>query len=512
MKRISVVLIAGFLIFVSAQMAMAGKSDKLSEKTPGNINLSKYILGPGDKLEIKVYRNDDLYFTQQIDASGKISYPLLGEIQAAGLTPYALKMKLTHGLSKFFKDPQVMINVTAYQSNTITVIGNVSTPGVFTIDHSPTILEIISRSGSFKSNADKSHVMVIRKQDGTSTVLKLDLKKALEGDRSQDILLVKDDVVYVPSDINKVIVLGAVTNPGTVILDKEIDDTPMSLLEVITKAGGFTPNADRSGVVVIRKDNEQTITKKYDLKQLLEKGDISQNVMALKGDIIFVPKIEKKIVVMGEISQPGTIQFETPPTVTELLSKAGGFTTNAGRNNILIIRNNKGVSQLISVNIEKTLEQGDATQNPLLQDGDIVYVPREDKRVLVLGEVTTPGYYNLYSKMTVIDAISKSGGLTKNADEKKIVVVRQKAMKIINVRDILRKGELDQNMELQNGDIVYAPMTSIANFESFLSHINTIFFSFTQVSGPIVLWPQIKSAVQDKSNTTSISIPVGGSK
>ena len=112
MKKTVIFLIAGIFIVICSHTVIAGKNNAHVKKSSEDFSLSNYILGPGDKLEIKVYRNDELSFTQQIDSSGKISYPLLGTIQAAGLTPYALKIELTHGLSKFFKDPQVMINVT----------------------------------------------------------------------------------------------------------------------------------------------------------------------------------------------------------------------------------------------------------------------------------------------------------------------------------------------------------------------------------------------------------------
>jgi len=510
MRKTIVLSIIGAFIFTSTFSFAGDKNNAPVTGTAEDFNLSNYILGPGDKLEIKVYRNEELDFTQQIDSSGKIGYPLLGDLQVAGLTPFTLKKKLVNGLSKFFKDPQVMINVTAYQSNTITVIGNVNTTGVITINHQPKLLEIISRSGGFSSNADKTNVIVIRKRQSDSIVLKLNLKKALEGDNTQDILLMKNDIVYVPSDINKVIVLGEVTTPGTVVLDKEISEAPISLLEVITRAGGFGAKADRSGVVIIRKeDGDQTETKKYNIKKLLESGDLNQNVTVLKGDIVFVPKIEKRIVVMGEVTTPGTIVFETQLNIMELLSKSNGFTLNANKNNVLLIRNDKDNPQLISMDIEKALEQGDSSQNIVLQDGDIVYVPRDSKRVIVLGEVMTPGYQIYITPMTILDVISKSGGLLKTADEEKVIVVRQGAVRIINIKNILIKGDIDQNIILQNGDIVYAPMTNIAEFETVMHHVTNLFSSFTQIASPVVIWPQVKAAIQDKSNTTTVSIPLG---
>ncbi|WP_028324523.1 SLBB domain-containing protein [Desulfatirhabdium butyrativorans] len=513
MRKILILSIVGMFLAI-ALAAAAGNKKAMPQGNPAeDFYLSNYILGPGDKLEIRVYRNDDLDFTQQIDSSGMISYPLLGDLHVAGLTPNELKKKLTIGLSKFLKDPQVMVNLTAYQSNIITVIGNVNSPGVISIDHQPKLLEVISRSGGFTSDADKANVIVVRKKQTESSVMKLNLKKALEGDASQDIWLVKNDVVYVPSDMNKVVVLGEVSSPGSVELEKEINEAPMTLVEVITKAGGFASNADKSGVVLIRKSGADRVdTRKYDVRKFLENGNLDQNAPVGKGDIVFVPKLERKIVVMGEVTNPGVVEFDRNMHVVEVLSKCGGFTSNANKNSIMLIRKSKDTPQFMSLDIEKALEKGEGNQNALLEDGDMVYVPRDSKRVIVLGEVKTPGYYTFVTSLTLVDAIGKSGGLLDTADTEKIVLVRQGATQVLNVKSILRNGDIAQNIALQNGDLIYAPPSSIAQFETFLSHITKVFSSVTQIYAPVILWPQFVSGLKNESNSPTFSIPVGGSQ
>jgi protein involved in polysaccharide export with SLBB domain len=502
------------VFFAVGMEAAAGDKKALPQASPAeDFYLSNYILGPGDRLEIRVYRNDDLDFTQQIDSSGMISYPLLGDLRVAGLTPNELKKKLTAGLSRFLKDPQVMINLTAYQSNIITVIGNVGSPGVISIDHQPKLLEVISRSGGFTSDADKANVIVVRKKQSESMVLRQNLKKALEGDVSQDIWLMKNDVVYVPSDMNKVTVLGEVSSPGTVELEKEVGEAPMTLVEVITKAGGFSSNADKSGVVLIRKSGAGRVdTQKYDVRKFLENGHSDQNASVGKGDIVFVPKLERKIVVMGEVTNPGSVEFDRKIHVVEVLSKCGGFTSNANKNNVVLIRKGKDAPQFLSMDIEKALENGEGSQNAMLEDGDIVYVPRDSKRVIVLGEVKTPGYYTFITPITLLDAIGKSGGLLDTADTEKIVLIRQGAVQLLNVKNILQQGDINQNITLNNGDLVYAPPSSIAQFETFLSHITKVFSSVTQIYAPVILWPQFVSGLKNESNSPTFSIPVGGSQ
>jgi protein involved in polysaccharide export with SLBB domain len=253
-------------------------------------------------------------------------------------------------------------------------------------------------------------------------------------------------------------------------------------------------------------------TQKYDVRKFLENGHSDQNASVGKGDIVFVPKLERKIVVMGEVTNPGSVEFDRKIHVVEVLSKCGGFTSNANKNNVVLIRKGKDAPQFLSMDIEKALENGEGSQNAMLEDGDIVYVPRDSKRVIVLGEVKTPGYYTFITPITLLDAIGKSGGLLDTADTEKIVLIRQGAVQLLNVKNILQQGDINQNITLNNGDLVYAPPSSIAQFETFLSHITKVFSSVTQIYAPVILWPQFVSGLKNESNSPTFSIPVGGSQ
>ena len=96
-----------------------------SEEKTKEIKLTEFILGPGDIVEITVYRHDDLKKTVQVDTSGKITYPLVGDIQAGGFSIFQLRDKIRDGLSEYIKDPQVSISVTAVQSQKVYVLGEV---------------------------------------------------------------------------------------------------------------------------------------------------------------------------------------------------------------------------------------------------------------------------------------------------------------------------------------------------------------------------------------------------
>ena len=301
----------------------------------------------------------------------------------------------------------------------------------------------------------------------------------------------KDDIVYVPSESNKLIVLGEVTTPGSVSLEREFTESPMSVLDVIAKVGGFSTNADRTQVLVIRKDGEKIETKKIDIKKILEEGNIDQKLIVKKSDIIFVPKSEKRITVLGEVKSPGNISFESPIYLLEVIAKAGGFSMNANKNNVMLIRNGNKTSTVMVLNPQRMIETGDTSQNPVLQNEDVVFVPFENKRVIVLGEVTTPGYYSYTEPLNVLDAIGKAGGFLSRANRNNVFVARKGEIKKFTIEKILKHGIWDENTILQNGDLVYVSTNFITDVEDVLGHISRIFQTVSSVISPFSVWESL---------------------
>lgn len=160
---------------------------------------TEYILGPGDKIEIAVYRHDELTKTFLISPSGKIIYPLLGEMQIAGLTILGLKEKITDGLLKYIIDPKVGVNLISVQSYTLTVLGEVTKPGYYNFNPPLTILEAISMAGGFTEKADRNKVMLIRSDSDKPQLKTINFKKVLkEADFTRNILVQKGDIICVP--------------------------------------------------------------------------------------------------------------------------------------------------------------------------------------------------------------------------------------------------------------------------------------------------------------------------
>ena len=180
--------------------ATEGTVSPLSEEIPTEIKVNEFILGPGDKIEIIVYRHDDLKRTVQIDTSGKITYPLVGDIQAGGLSIFQVRDRIRDGLLKYIIDPQVSIGVTTVQSQKVVVLGEVNSPGLFNLDSPLTSLEAISKAGGFTVGAKKKNVLLIRGGLKKHEFITLNIDKFLsEHDMTQDVSLKSGDIIYVPA-------------------------------------------------------------------------------------------------------------------------------------------------------------------------------------------------------------------------------------------------------------------------------------------------------------------------
>lgn len=164
------------------------------------LKVSEFILGVGDTIDIYVYRNDDLKRTVKIDTSGKIMFPLIGDVQAAGKDIFILRNDMQKSLAKYLFDPQVTVSVTSVQSQKIMVLGEVSKPGIFTLDRQINVMEAISTAGGMTNDAKLNNVLLIRRKQDKPNIVSLDLKKAFkEGDLSQNMVLQSGDIVYLPA-------------------------------------------------------------------------------------------------------------------------------------------------------------------------------------------------------------------------------------------------------------------------------------------------------------------------
>lgn len=159
----------------------------------------QYRINPGDVLEIHVWKDDGMSGKILVPPDGIIAYPLIGSLQAAGLTVRDLEEKFSRGLKKYLPDTPVTVSLAASQSLTAYVIGKVNNPGQFPIKLDTNIMQILAMAGGLNPYADSKNILVLRKQDGRDTKLIFNYNEVEKGKNlEQNIVLKRGDVVVVP--------------------------------------------------------------------------------------------------------------------------------------------------------------------------------------------------------------------------------------------------------------------------------------------------------------------------
>lgn len=171
---------------------VAGKTEK-TRKT------LEYIIGNGDVLLIKVWQNTDLDDEVIVRPDGRISFTLIGDVTATGLTINEFRNDLTVKLKEFIRNPQVSVSIKAIGGKKVIVLGQVRQPGVYQLTGTKTILEAVSLAGGFTEHAVVSSVMLVEGGFEKPEPKRLNLTKALErADISDNVALKTDDMIYVP--------------------------------------------------------------------------------------------------------------------------------------------------------------------------------------------------------------------------------------------------------------------------------------------------------------------------
>jgi polysaccharide biosynthesis/export protein len=158
---------------------------------------SHYVIGPEDVLQIEVWREKNLSGAVTVRMDGKISLPLIYDVQAAGLTPQELQENLAKKLKEFVENPDVSVTVTEANSFKVYVSGQVKTPGVFKLRTETNLLQIISMAGGFTDWANPKKILIIRKANGGEKRIIANHKKMTDG--KEPIMVLKPgDTVIVP--------------------------------------------------------------------------------------------------------------------------------------------------------------------------------------------------------------------------------------------------------------------------------------------------------------------------
>lgn len=158
-----------------------------------------YVIGEEDSLSISVWKEPDLSRSVPVRPDGKISLPLLNDVQATGLTPMQLADSITAKLRKFIADPQVTVIVNSIQSRRFFVLGEVGRVGSYPLLHGMTLLQALSGAGGFTQFANPKKIYLMRTENGKQVRYLFNYKDALQGKNpEQNIEIKPGDTIVVP--------------------------------------------------------------------------------------------------------------------------------------------------------------------------------------------------------------------------------------------------------------------------------------------------------------------------
>lgn len=180
----------------AAQSATADASAAAQKTATADPN---YIIGAQDVLDISVWKEADVSRVVPVRPDGKISLPLLNDVQAAGLTPAQLAAQITVSLKKFVTNPQVTVIVTAINSQRVYISGEVTRPGAFPLQPGMNVIQGLSSAGGFTQFAKTKSIYVLRLEDGKQQKYPVNYKDVISGKHpEQNILLRAGDTIIVP--------------------------------------------------------------------------------------------------------------------------------------------------------------------------------------------------------------------------------------------------------------------------------------------------------------------------
>jgi polysaccharide biosynthesis/export protein len=158
-----------------------------------------YVIQPNDMLEIFVWKEPDLTRKVLVRPDGRISFPLVQDLQASGISPAELKVQVEKKLSEFLSAPEVTVIIDAIQSYKVYVLGKVQKPGVVSVEKPVTVLQALALAGGFQDFAKDQEMTVIRSYGKENILFEFNYREVIKGKRSeQNITLRAGDVVIVP--------------------------------------------------------------------------------------------------------------------------------------------------------------------------------------------------------------------------------------------------------------------------------------------------------------------------
>lgn len=257
---------------------------------PNTPNIPTNIaIGDGDLLNIVVFDTPELTTSVRVSQTGEVNLPVLGMINLGGLTTIEASLKIEEELRTrhLILDPHVTVFISEYASQGATIMGEVRTPGVYPTLGTRKLLDMISVAGGLQTTAGKAATIVHRGDPQHPVAIALQSGPATMSFQENPVILPGDTIVIAKAGV--VYVIGDVLKPGGFLID---NNTPISVLQSLSLAGGWDKTAALSKTMLIRKTSEGREEVDLDLKHVAY--GTQADIRVKDGDILFVPSSVSK--------------------------------------------------------------------------------------------------------------------------------------------------------------------------------------------------------------------------
>ncbi len=418
---------------------------------------AEYVIGPGDEILLRVWGQVNLDLRLSVDRAGAVYIPQVGNVPVSGIQFRQLPEYMKNQLGRVFRNFDLSVNMGQLRSIQILVLGQARRPGTYTVSSLSTLINALFASGGPSSQGTMRRIQLKRDSKVVTEIDVYDL--LLQGDKTGDVRLLPDDVIYIPTIGPQAAIAGSLKNPAIYELKNE-----KTVGELINLGGGLTVVADRRHATVER-------IKSGGVREVLELELNSDGMGSTvkDGDVLRVPAIgprfENIVTLRGNVANPGRFNWRAGMRLRDIVPDKESLITRdywkkrnvlgyvaaedamaaapsaeaprppAGTNVAISVpdinwsyavierQNLKDLkAELIPFHLGKLVLEKDETQNMELRSGDVVSifsqadirVPQfqQSRTIRVEGEFNAPGVYTVGPGETLGQIIQKAGGLT----------------------------------------------------------------------------------------------------
>jgi len=388
-----------------------------------NMNIAtpqNYVLGPGDEVIVDIYGASQKSEQLTVSPDGDITVPGFGPIRVSGLTVAAAQSKIRSTLGSRYASSSLKVSVGQTRSMMVNVMGEVKAPGTYTLSAFATVFHALYMAGGINDLGTLRNIKVYR---GGKLITVVDVYEyILNGRLAGNVRLHENDVIVVGPYDCLVGIQGNVKRP----MFYEMRPTE-SVSTIVKYAGGFTGDAYKKAVRLIRKSGERFSV------HTVEEFDMAA-FKVTDGDAITVDgminRFDNMVEIKGAVFRPGEYELGKQNTsIRSLIETAGGLTEDAFTSRGVIYRL-KADRTLEAVSVDIAGIMAGTVPDVTLKNEDVLFIPTQAERiseriVTIQGEVLSPGTFQFADNETIEDLILRAGGLTDAASTTKVDVSRR---------------------------------------------------------------------------------------